>query len=323
MLASLLAANPAESIHVHLLHDESLPSRDLDSLRAIVLEAGGSFDPLPVHAAPADVLLHSERFSLNAWYRVLLAELLPDLGRVLYIDSDALITGRLDVLWETDLTGYVLGAITNPLYATMVPRIRSKLGLPDRRYYFNSGVLLIDLGAWRAESTTEAIFEFARGHPGLWWPDQDALNGVLYGRRRHLHPRWNALPQLWELRSRSLPYPAHEVREAKSNPAIVHFLGPYKPWHYRSRHVYRGEYFRYLEQTPWRRRPTEGRTARHAVLRALPPRMATRYELAEFYWKTGMRPKALRRSRAMLGRMIGRRSGIYAWLRRSPRQQRR
>lgn len=279
MLASLLDRNPDANIRVHLLNDESLSAQDSAALRSIVLSAGGSFTSVPVTSEPTSRLSHSERFPPRIWYRVLLGELLRDLDRVLYIDADALIAGPLSQLWETDLSGHVVGAVTNPLYDRMVPRVQSELGLPDRQSYFNSGVLLIDLQAWREEEIGRSVLRFAACHPGLIWPDQDALNGILHERRLPLQPRWNAMPGIWGLPMRYLPFPREEIRQARAAPAIVHFVGPHKPWHYRSRHPYRHEYFRYLNATPWRGREVEGRSPWQTVLRALPMIWAYRTEV--------------------------------------------
>lgn len=284
MLASLVATNPPESIHVHLLHDDSLPAPAGAMLRELVVAAGGRFDTINVPLDSTGTWPASDRFPANAWYRVRLPELLPELHRVLYVDADALLTAQIDWLWETALGGNLLAATTNPLYASMVPRIQSDLGLPGASSYFNSGVLLIDLAAWRAESVTEALREFVRGHP-LTWPDQDALNGVLHARRLHLHPRWNAMPGLWELPIRYLPFTVDEVRDASSAPRIVHFVGPYKPWHFRSRHPYRSDWFRYLSQTPWSGREIEGRSVWQAALKPLPAVWAYNVEVTATRWR--------------------------------------
>ena len=279
LLGSLMSTHEPAAVQIHLLHDDSLSADDLAALRSIVVDAGGRFDAIGELDRRAAALAQSDRFPLRIWYRVLLPELLPELERVLYIDADALVAAPLDELWERDLSSALVGAVTNPLYSSMVPRIVSDLGLPDAASYFNSGVLLIDLEAWRAAGTSRSVFDFARTH-AIAWPDQDALNGVLHDRRLPLHPRWNAMPGVWELPRRYLPYTDDEVSEAAAHPAIVHFVGPYKPWHYRSRHRYRSLYFRHLEATPWRGRPIEGRSAWHAFLRRLPMVWAHRIEIA-------------------------------------------
>lgn len=283
MLASLVATNPPESLHVHLLRDESLPPEVASALGDLVRAAGGVCDVIDVPLESREQWPDSDRFPANAWYRVRLAELLGDLPRVLYVDADVLMTARLDELWATDLGGCVLGAVTQYLYPAMIPRVQNELDLPGISTYFNSGVLLIDLARWRADRITDAIKEYVSSHM-LVWPDQDSLSGVLHSRHHYLHPRWNAMPGIWELSPRHLPYPAHEVREAAADPAIVHFLGPHKPWHYRCKSRYRADWFRYLEQTPWAGRAMEGRSIGHALLRPLPLLWAYNVEAAISRW---------------------------------------
>lgn len=281
MLASLLAHNGREQIHVHLLHDASLPTADVESLGALVRGAGGRFTAIDVPYDRGGLWPVSERFPANAWYRIRLPELLPDVDRVLYIDVDTLITANLRELWSTDLRGSPLGAITQYLYPAMMPRIEAELRLPDVASYFNSGVLLFDLDCWRAQGLKDQIAEYAQTHRHqLVWPDQDALNGVLHARRYRLHPRWNAMTGIWELPLRQLPYPRDQVRQARRDPAIVHFIGPFKPWHFRCKSRYRAEWFEYLQQTRWRGQAVEGRSLRHAVFKPLPTVWAYRLEAA-------------------------------------------
>ena len=52
--------------------------------------------------------------------------------------------------------------------------------------------------------------------------------------------------------------------------AIVHFIGPMKPWTFLCRHPLRALYADHARATPWGVAPLEGRTLRNAVLRQLP-----------------------------------------------------
>jgi FkbM family methyltransferase len=170
-----------------------------------------------------------------------------------------------------DMDGCCVAATTNPLYRLMEQRIKAKLGLPDRRAYFNSGVLLFDLDAMRTDGLDKQLVEWAVEHrDAISWPDQDVLNAVLWRRRLPLHPRWNAASGLWDLPARDLPWTEEQVAEARRNPAIAHFLGPFKPWHYRCTHPYRNMYQTYLTQTGLTARPQVGRTRKNQALRRLP-----------------------------------------------------
>jgi FkbM family methyltransferase len=147
------------------------------------------------------------------------------------------------------------------------------------------------------------------------WADQDSLNVALWDQRVDLHPRWNVMNPCFELPARYLPWPREQVVEATEHPAIVHFIGAYKPWHYRLRHAYAGRYFTHLEQTPWRGRKTrEGRTLRHAALKRLPPHTALRYEQAEYaVRRAGAVPG--RAARGLAKRALSRHRRLYGWAR--------
>ncbi len=58
--------------------------------------------------------------------------------------------------------------------------------------YFNAGVMLIDLDAWRACGIERELLELLSRDPKRfrWW-DQTAMNFLLRGRVEIVQPRWN------------------------------------------------------------------------------------------------------------------------------------
>lgn len=272
MLHSLFTANPDEKFEVHFLYHPELAADVLEGLAEICVRFGARWSPLAV----ADSRMEGFPFvphygGYAACYRLLLPELLPQVAKVLYLDADILVVDRIRALWDTPLGTYCVAAVTNPLFAHMVRRITTTLGLADGRDYFNSGVLLLDLDRLRSSGLFRELVAFVReGRAPLVWPDQDPLNAVLWRHRLPLHPRWNATNGIFDLPSRYMPWSRRELDEAKADPAIVHFVGPYKPRHYRLRHPYRPRYFKHLAQTRWRGLPIEGRSIKHMVLRPLP-----------------------------------------------------
>ena len=251
MLHSVLTSGGPMDVHVHYLHGPAFPARSLARLERMVDGLGGGFSPHEVAPARVARLPVVEEFTVAMWFRILLPELLADTERVLYLDVDTLVVDDLGPLWRTDLSGSYVGAVTNVL----MPHHRHRpgeLGLSDDAY-FNSGVLLMNLEAMRADGCTQAIADYAAaGGPTLAWPDQDALNVVLGGRRTPLHPRWNAMNSL------QFPWAADVfgedvVREARERPAIRHFEGPgqNKPWNRGSDPGDRARYLAHRRRTPW------------------------------------------------------------------------
>src|SRR4051794_11393946 len=279
MLLSLTSVNRASDIVVHFLHDDRLARDDRENLGALVQSAGAGWDPIEVPQDATAMFPYTERYGYSAWYRILLPDVLRDVDRVLYLDSDLLIVDRLHGLYDVALGDACLAAVTQPTLPSMLSRLRETLGLPDAASYFNSGVMTLDLERLREGRYVDQVLAFITGERGpMPWADQDPLNAVLHRQRLHLGPRWNLMTPVFELPAEMLPWTADEIDAAIAAPAIVHFIGPYKPWHYRCRHPYRSQYFEYLSSTPWSDRVIEGRTVKNMFLRPWPPRLQTRWE---------------------------------------------
>lgn len=279
MLSSLTTSNVGAKITVHFLHDDRITPTDVADMRALVTSRGAGWEPLTVPAEATKVFPYSDRYGYSAWYRILLPNLLKDIDRVLYLDSDLLILDNLEPLFATDLGDALLAAVTQPTLPEVFPRLRETLGLPDADSYFNSGVMTLDLTRLRDAGSVEEVLAFIHeGRGPMPWADQDPLNAVLHTHRVHLGPRWNLMTPVFELPASRLPWSEAQILEAIRNPAVIHFIGEHKPWHYRCRHPYRKRYFEILAGTPWKGRPLEGRTFRNMAIRPLPPRWQPRVE---------------------------------------------
>lgn len=240
-------------------------------LRQVARDCGAEFRALPVPGCWAARLKPHPLFGFHAWLRLLLPVLLPELPRVLYLDADIVVNGSLEALWRIDLQGKLLAAVQNPLYPHQSDAWIRQLDLPDRRHYFNSGVLLLDLAALRAGLWCERLIAFADEHgSSLRFPDQDTLNHLLWEHWLPLPPRYNAQAPHYDLGNRRLPHSPSELREARKAPAIVHFTGQHKPWLDACRNPWRALYWVHLRQTPWRDHEPVAPHWSNAILRRLP-----------------------------------------------------
>jgi lipopolysaccharide biosynthesis glycosyltransferase len=267
MLHSVLARNQDATMHVHLLHGPDITERQEEQLAEMVVRHGGEISYLRV--ADDEVAgLPTKGFTGKAtWYRIFLPGLLPEVDRLVYLDSDVLVLESLVPLARTDLRGNLVGAVTNVYRHDHLDRLAA-LGLdPDR--YFNAGVLLMDLDAMRRSGTTDALLSYGRQNSSaIEWRDQDTLNVVLANRRLALHPRWNVMNSFGWPHAAEL-FGAEAVREARRHPAIRHFEGPEdnKPWHFMCEREGRHRYGEHRRRTPWPRYRREGVTVRNVLRR--------------------------------------------------------
>ncbi len=273
MVHSLLTANPPAGVRMHLLHPPELEARSRRDLQSMVSGLGSSLVFHEVAAVTVAGLPEMGRISRVMWHRLALPVALPDASRVLYLDCDVLVRRPLAPLWELDLGGCAVGAVTNVFPPYLVHR-PDALGIP-RRAYFNSGVLLLDLDAWRTRGESERIAAIVRAEPErIVFPDQDALNLALWRDRLSLHPRWNCQNAILYFRTAEELLGGAVAADARADPAILHFEGGAwaKPWHYLNDHPFRQLYFDHRAQTPWPEVRIEGRTPANVLRRRLPPR---------------------------------------------------
>ena len=178
--------------------------------------------------------------SIAMYYRYSLAELLPNLDKVIYLDSDLNVLTSLKALFNTDIADSYFGGVED----IFVQKNTERLGINK---YCNSGVILINLKKWRDENIQEKLYKFTiENKDRLVYPDQDVLNTVLQEGIKYIDKKWNA--QVGEYK---VCYDTG-FNELGKEAYIIHHIGQDKPWLLKSKSPFKGVYFKYLENTPFR-----------------------------------------------------------------------
>ena len=201
---------------------------------------------LDVDAALGDIQLpHHGHFRPETYFRLLAPSLLPNVKKAIYLDSDLIVNADIAELYDTDVTGYMLGATRDAdtlgqmdgYDITVGPYLENELGMTDAHDYFQAGVLVMNLAEIRRRTTPGELLDLATER--MWrWLDQDVLNRVADGHYVRIHMRWNYLMDWQHLRrthivSNAAPDVRAEYEEARRDPKIVHFAGPdNRPWLY-------------------------------------------------------------------------------------------
>jgi lipopolysaccharide biosynthesis glycosyltransferase len=260
MLHSVVGNCDGYEVRIHYLHGPELPPGTSGPLTELIEGLGAQISFLDIPDSLC-VDLPTEGFTRKAtWYRTFVPELLPELDRILFLDADLLALDSLGPLWEIDVSDHYLAAVTNVFQPDHLFRA-AQLGIDHPQDYFNAGVMLMNLELMRRDGCTAALREYGAEHAGdLMFRDQDALNVVLGGRRRELHPRWNCMNAVLFFPWSAYVFGAAAVEEARRDPAIRHFEGPgiNKPWHYGSWSPQRELYFEHRRRTPWPEVEIEG-----------------------------------------------------------------
>lgn len=185
--------------------------------------------------------------SIEACYRYLIADLKPEFDKAIYLDCDLVVLDDIKKLYDTDIKDFYAACGDEILKVSYY----KKLGLSR---YFNSGVLLLNCALMRCDNITEQLFKKTAELSGKSkYLDQDALNIVFSKKLKFFHMRWNATNPIFR-KSANVKFLKEIARQARDNPAIVHFSGPDKPWKIPSgmlSHPYSAAYFYYLSKTPY------------------------------------------------------------------------
>ena len=171
------------------------------------------------------------------WARFMLPSLLPDVNRLLYLDSDLAVLTDVSPVFEFDLEGAPTALVDSGggTMRTSIERdLFDNLGFDMNHPYYNAGVMVMDLDAWRNGFADRGL-AFARQHGGsLGAADQTAINYLMYGFK------YKSIPAKYNI----ILYAADSFPEAfgtAARPAdgIYHFLGAPKPWDLFGEWVYR------------------------------------------------------------------------------------
>lgn len=188
-----------------------------------------------------DLTTSNAHISNETYYRFLIQELLPFYTKVLYLDSDLVVTGDVAELYHTDVTGNLLAAARDVDFLGNLNMPDGKrmayaedvLKMRDPYDYFQAGVLLLNTGEMRSFMTMDQWLEEA-SDPTLIYNDQDVLNRCCEGRVTYLDNAWNVMIDCDGRIGRIFSFAPAAVFDAflraRGDALITHYAGFQKPW---------------------------------------------------------------------------------------------
>lgn len=168
-------------------------------------------------------------FSVAAYFRLFIETSFPQYKKAIYLDSDVVLLNDIAKLYDTDVDGYLVGAVyeqntdRSPMFTNYVEDI---IGIPYKTY-FNSGVMVMNLEEFRRFGVLGRFLNMLSEYNfDSLAPDQEYLNVICHGRVKYLPNGWN---------KHSFPDPP----EGELN--LCHYALSNKPWFYAE--TVNGEYF--------------------------------------------------------------------------------
>jgi lipopolysaccharide biosynthesis glycosyltransferase len=229
-------------VHLYVL-DGGISEENKQRIRDTVAPFNCKLEIITPRTDAINNLVERQYILKQTYYRLLLPGLLPDVPKLLHLDSDLLVLGNVAELWDVSVARTPLAAVQSMScpYVASIPGIPNftKHGLRPETPFLNAGVMLMNLDIWRKEKLSEQIIRFLRENSeDIVLCDNDAYVVKLAGRWKPLEYRWNV-----------------EHFAPPRNAGIIHFIFEVKPWHVGCQHPMRERYQQYLARTPWKGTP--------------------------------------------------------------------
>lgn len=194
-------------------------------------------------------------------YAKIFFERIENVEKIIYIDSDTIIAGKLDGMWLADLTDCYMGMVQTFTGRKEKP----KLGLPSIAPFYNDGMAIVNVTYCREHQLIEQcknVIQQYDGNPPVL--SEGVLNKVCYGHIFTLSPRFNMMAGLYQFIGRDVIYTSEHVNYSVSelidsyqHPVIIHFLSGFynRPWTKHCTHPLREEFLKYKMMSPWKDLP--------------------------------------------------------------------
>ncbi len=180
--------------------------------------------------------LNINYISIETYYRYIIADYLPNIDKILYIDADTIINGPLSALWKQDISDYYIAGVED-IYINEIHH-KSTINFTDSNLYVNAGVLLMNLNKIRSANLGQTLItKTAKLFNKIKFQDQDILNIVCKNHILKLDSKYN--------------FTSGNIKSEKnqaSKAIIIHYTGSDKPWHPTSKHPLKKLYLKYQNQ---------------------------------------------------------------------------
>ena len=184
-----------------------------------------------------DKLYTRDYYTKTTYFRLFIPDLYPQYGKALYLDADIVVLTDVADLYNQEIGDNLIAAVPDeavknvPEFQTYVEKV---IGVSDYKYYFNAGILLMNLDELRKYKFQEKFLYLLETVKYTVAQDQDYLNRLCKGRVKILDPVWDKMP---------IPSETIVTEDIK----IIHFNLSYKPWH--SDTLYQEFFWKYAEKT--------------------------------------------------------------------------
>lgn len=177
-----------------------------------------------------------EYISLETYYRYIIADIVPDINKALYLDADLIVNGRLNEFYDIDIENNYCAGVKDKFIEEI--DYKNTLGMSSDEIYINAGVMLLNLGKLRKDHmSTKLLNNTIKLAEQIEYQDQDIINITFRGGIKEVDSKYN-------FTSSNVIREKQKIKEA----IIIHYTGPIKPWNDSCKHKVRNLWRKYYNK---------------------------------------------------------------------------
>lgn len=261
-LISVFENNKDEKEIVVYLISKGITKENIEILDSICKSYNRSlivvkFEDICFDLPPCSVGRHLETIYAKVFF-----SRIEGLDKVLYLDSDVVVVGKLKPLWENDLSEKYMGVVE-----TTYTKGKKALGIPRSTPFFNDGVVLVNVDYCRENNLISKVIEQVNafgGNPPVL--SEGVLNKICGQNVKYLSLRYNLISGNlyfglydYDYLFEQLHYEKEDLIDSCENPVIVHYIAGFynRPWCKKCTHPFKEFYLYYKSISPWKDSPLQ------------------------------------------------------------------
>lgn len=177
-----------------------------------------------------------EYISLETYYRYIIADIVPNINKALYLDADLIVNGRLNEFYDIDIENNYCAGVKDKFIEEI--NYKNTLKMSSDEIYINAGVMLLNLGKLRKDHmSTKLLNNTIKLAEQIEYQDQDIINITFRGGIKEVDSKYN-------FTSSNVIREKQKIKEA----IIIHYTGPIKPWNDNCKHKLRKLWRKYYNK---------------------------------------------------------------------------
>ena len=218
-LLSILKNNVEEKIHFYIISKDI--TEESKNKIGLLRKIYSNFEIkylVPGMSLFKDLKLNIEYITIETYFRYIIADLVPDISKCLYLDADIVVNGKLKDFYDTDIENFYCAGVED-LFINGIC-YKKEIGFTDDDLYVNAGVLLINLENIRKDNMISKLFyNNLQLKDKITYQDQDVINITFKNKILEANSIYN--------------FTGTNVRREKNkrkSAVIIHYTGERKPW---------------------------------------------------------------------------------------------